>query len=106
MTERTPTHLESDDPRTWVLTVDGVPGVPYLVAMALGGQPPEPWRVYRYGHVEACGPVDYGPGYGTLLTILFEGGAVVWRPQEEAKKQIQKVPWRELPRIAKALGVG
>lgn len=99
------TRLESDDPKDWTITVDGVADVPFVVAVALAGPPLEPWRIWRHGHIEACGLFDYGPGYGPLLTIVFEGGAVVWRPDEEPKKRIQKVNWRQVKQVAEALGL-
>lgn len=96
--------MEPDDPRTRTVTLDGIEGVPFLVAMALGGTPGLPWRWPRYGKVEACGWVDYGP-YGRLLTVLMEGSAIVWRPDEAPNKQIGMVPWRMLATVAATLGV-
>lgn len=101
MTEPTAPH---PDAAAWTVTVDGVPGVPFLLVEALGGAPPYPWRLPRYGRVEACGLVDYG-AYGPLLTLLCEGGAVVWRPQAAPGQQIGMVPWRDTARVAAALGV-
>lgn len=87
-------------------TMDGIPGVPWYVCQALGGVAPSPLRLARYGKVLTCGPVDYGPGYGARVTVLFEGGALAFYPDAAGWEQkASKVHWSDLPRVAAALGV-
>jgi hypothetical protein len=86
-------------------TMDGIPGVPWYVCQALGGAEPSSLRLARYGKVLACGPVAF-PGYGTPVVTLFEGGALAFYPDAEGwERKAQKVHFRDLARVAEALGL-
>lgn len=91
------------------VTLDGVPGVPWAVAMAFSNDPDG--SVYRhamFGKVLACGPVEFPPPYGERIVTLCEGGGHAYYPEADPFQRVQKVNLLdegELRRVKQALGV-